>query len=88
MTPSEWYMSTRAASLSDACRLLAPVSRAAVFYCSLRYQQSDVLLMFVRHGAVPLASPIPCWMLSRMAEFVASGSMITSWIQHTAALQL
>ncbi len=88
MTPSEWYVSPRAASLSDACRSLAPVSTAAVLYCSLQNQQSDVLLMFVRHGAVPPASLIPCWMSSCMAEFVASGSVITSWIQHTAALQL
>lgn len=88
MTPSEWYMSTRVASLSDACRSSAPASTAAVFYCSLRHQQSDVLLMFLRHGAVPPASWIPCWKSSCMAELVASGPMITSWIQNTAALQI
>ena len=73
---------------SDACRSLATVSRAAVFHCSLRYQPSDILLMFVRHGAVPSASLIHCWMSSCMADFVASGSVTASWIQHTAALQL
>ncbi len=88
MTPSEWYMSPRAASLSDACRSLAPMSRAAVLYCSLQYQQSHVLLVFVRHSVNPPASLIHCWMLSCMPEFVASESVITSWIQHTAALQL